>query len=461
MGRKSSEDLFLRAKKHLVGGVNSPVRAYRDFDFAPPFITKAKGAHVWDADGNEYIDYVGSWGPMILGHAHEKVVEAIKDAAEKGTSYGAPTEKETELAELVKDAFPSIDLLRFVSSGTEATMSAIRVARGFTGREKIIKFNGCYHGHSDYLLVKAGSGLATFSEPDSKGVPEDFAKHTLIADFNDITSVEKIVEANKGEIAAIIVEPIAGNMGCVPPSSVILGLDPRIHNKSDVNSTEQMNFLQALRKICDQNNILLIFDEVITGFRVAFGGAQELYGVKPDLTCLGKILGGGLPMGAYGGKKEMMEMLSPLGPVYQAGTLSGNPLAVSAGIATLNVLKQGRHCKRRPAPYGAGRSGAISNITSNEQLATSNFYDFLDSKTDDLTKGISEILIAKDIPHKINRVGSMFSIFFNDRKTFDRFFIHMLNNGIYFAPSPFESAFVSLSHSKDDIEKTLSAVKSM
>jgi len=318
--RSESEKFYKNAKEHLVGGVNSPVRAYRDYEFAPPFIVRAKGSHLWDADNNEYIDYVGSWGPMILGHARPEVVQAIKETAENGTSYGAPTERETDLAELVKTAFPSIDLIRFVNSGTEATMSAIRVARGYTGRDKIIKFNGCYHGHSDQLLVKAGSGAATFSEPDSAGVPKDFAKHTLVAEYNDLSSVENLLENNRAEIAAIIVEPIAGNMGCVPP-------DP--------------GFLEGLREICNKEGIVLIFDEVITGFRVAFGGAQELYKIEPDLTCLGKILGGGLPMGAYGGKKEIMEMVSPLGPVYQAGTLSGNPLAVAAGLATLRLLNDG------------------------------------------------------------------------------------------------------------------------
>ena len=314
---KLSEKLFQEARDHLAGGVNSPVRSYRDFHFAPPFIAHAKGSHITDVDKNDYIDYVGSFGPMILGHAYPAVVSAIQETAEQGLSFGAPTERETDLARIVKEAFPSIDLLRFVSSGTEATMSAIRVARGYTGRDKIVKFNGCYHGHSDNLLVKAGSGAMSMGIPDSEGVPEDFAKHTLVAEYNDLVSVERLVANFKEKIAAIIVEPIAGNMGTIPPLP---------------------GFLEGLRSICDQNDIVLIFDEVITGFRVAFGGAQELYGVKADITCLGKILGGGLPIGAYGGNRAIMENLSPIGLVYQAGTLSGNPLSVEAGMATLKFL---------------------------------------------------------------------------------------------------------------------------
>lgn len=416
MSRNISEKYFLEAKKILAGGVNSPVRAYRGFAFAPPYIARAKGSRIWDVDGNEYIDYVGSWGPMILGHADPDVVAVICAAAEKGTSYGAPTEAETKLAELVKEAFPSIDLVRFVSSGTEAAMSAIRLARGFTGKDKIIKFEGCYHGHADYLLVKAGSGLLTHGTPDSKGVPADFTKHTLIAKYNDLESVKALVKKYSAETAAIIVEPVAGNMGCVPPED---------------------GFLKGLRDICDRHDIILIFDEVITGFRVAFGGAQELYGIRADLTCLGKILGGGLPVGAYGGKRAIMEHLSPLGGVYQAGTLSGNPLATAAGIATLQRLK----------PEAGGRKQDI--------------YSKLDHMTADLTDGLSKILFEKDIKHEIYRVGSMFSIFFENSDDFNRYFIHMLNSGVYFAPSRFESAFVSAAHTEEDVNRTIDILKAI
>lgn len=435
--RPKSEKLFSEAKEHLVGGVNSPVRAYRDYDFAPPFIARALGSRIWDVDGNEYIDYVGSWGPAILGHAHPKVVEAIRAAAEKGATYGAPTGQETELARLVKEAFSSIELVRFVSSGTEAAMSAIRVARGFTGRDKIIKFAGCYHGHADHLLVKAGSGAASHGAPDSAGVPEDFARHTLIAEYNDISSVEKLFDKYASDIAAIIVEPVAGNMGCVPPKD---------------------GFLKNLREICDKHKALLIFDEVITGFRVAFGGAQELYGIKPDLTCLGKILGGGLPMGAYGGRKDIMVKLSPIGPVYQAGTLSGNPLAVAAGIAALHTLA-GRFPKDNTRGVSPGKP---SRTDSGQQPAVcGTVYDKLEATTKQLTTGMGEILAKHQIPHTISRVGSMFSIFFEKREDFDNYFIHMLDNGVYFAPSPFESAFVSLAHTEADIQETLEVLNDL
>lgn len=418
-----SERLFVEAKKHLVGGVNSPVRAYRDYDFAPPFIDHAEGAYLWDVDGNKYIDFVGSWGPLILGHAHPQILEAINAAARKGTSFGAPTEAEIRLGSMVKDAFPSMDLVRFVNSGTEATMSAIRLARGFTGRDKIIKFNGCYHGHSDFLLVKAGSGAASFAAPDSAGVPADFAKHTLIAEYNDSDGVRELIGSHGDEVAAIIVEPIAANMGCVPP---------------------RPEFLKNLREICNAHGIVLIFDEVVTGFRVAYGGAQELYGVTPDLTCLGKIIGGGLPMGAYGGRKEIMEKVSPLGTVYQAGTLSGNPLCVASGIAMLELLK-------------------------NEGT-----YASLGDAAERLTKGLSGALTQKDIPHRINRVGSMFSIFFTarevhsfedasaaDRTQFDTYFKHLLANGIYIAPSPFETSFVNLAHTSADLDAAIEVTRSL
>jgi glutamate-1-semialdehyde 2,1-aminomutase len=417
-----SEGLFEEAKKSLVGGVNSPVRAFRHVGGTPPFIKRANGAYLWDEDGNKYIDYVGTWGPAILGHAHVEVVKAVCDAAKDGTSFGAPCEKEIRLAELVKGAFPSIELVRFTSSGTEGVMGAVRAARGFTGRDKIIKFDGCYHGHADYLLVKAGSGALTGGAPDSAGVPADFAKHTLVAKYNDLDSVEKLLGKNKNEVACIIVEPIAGNMGCVPP----------------VNG-----FLQCLRELCNKYGALLIFDEVMTGFRVAYGGASELYGIKPDLTCLGKIIGGGLPVGAYGGRKDIMECVAPLGPVYQAGTLSGNPIAMAAGIKTLELLQ------------------------------VSDTYSKLDKLTRQLVVGLEEVCREKGMPHQITRVGSMWTLFFTDRsirslddvmtadkERFKKYFHAMLDNGIYLAPSPYEAAFVSLKHTEEDIEDTVRAVKS-
>lgn len=422
MIRANSEQLFLRAKKHLVGGVNSPVRAYRGMDMAPPFIDRARGPFVWDADGNQYIDYVASWGPMILGHAPSQVIEAIDRTMRKGTSFGAPTELEIELAELVKEAFPTIELARFVSSGTEAVMSALRLARAFTKRSDIIKFDGCYHGHADHLLVKAGSGCASCGIPDSQGVPDDFAKHTLVADYQDIGGVERLVKECDGSVAAIIIEPVAANMGCIVP---------------------RIEFLRQLRTLCDRHGILLIFDEVVTGFRVAFGGAQELFGVKADLTCLGKILGGGLPMGAYGGRQEIMEMIAPLGPVYQAGTLSGNPLSVAAGIATLKLLRDKRA------------------------------YEILNNRAAKLTAGIDAALSDKGVAHKINRIESIFSVFFTDREVasfsdtissdrskFISYFRHLLENGVMIAPSPFESAFVSLAHSEVEIDKTIEVINS-
>lgn len=418
---KKSKEAFGEAKKYLVAGVNSPVRAYGGFDFPPPFIDRASGSAIFDIDGNEYIDYVGSWGPMILGHAHPAVVAAVREGAKKGTSFGAPTEKETCLAKLINEAFPSMELMRFVSSGTEAVMSAIRVARGHTGRNKIIKFDGCYHGHSDSLLVKAGSGLASFNAPDSSGVPADFVRHTLVAEYNNLSSVTEIVDFHAGDIAAIIVEPVAGNMGMVLP---------------------EPGFLKGLRDVCDKHKIVLIFDEVITGFRLSIGGAQALYRIKPDITCLGKIVGGGLPVGVYGGRREIMECVSPLGPVYQAGTLSGNPLAVSAGIATLKILKE-------EADYAG-----------------------LSRTTQTLTEGLSDVLKLRGIPHVVNRVESIFTIFFTSgevrsyrdvktskRDVFNKYFAHMLKRGIYFAPSPFECAFVSFAHTDADMEKTVKAAK--
>jgi len=419
MKRKKSIGLYHKALRFIPGGVNSPVRAFKAIGIPPTFIDRAKGAKIWDVDGNEYVDYVGSWGPMILGHAHPKIVAALKKAASKGTSFGAPTPLEMELAITVKRVFPSMDLVRMVSSGTEAVMSAIRVARGYTGRNKIIKFEGCYHGHGDSLLVKAGSGATTFGIPDSLGVPKDFAKHTLTGPYNDLESVRDLARQYSGQIACIIVEPIAGNMGVVLP---------------------ERGFLEGLRKICDEEGIILLFDEVITGFRVAYGGAQELYRVKADLTCLGKIIGGGLPVGAYGGKEKIMERVAPLGGVYQAGTLSGNPLAMTAGIKTLELLKSKRS------------------------------YQDLEKKTSYLVEGISKSAEEKGISLSINHATGMFTLFFtekpvrdyrtakmSDTKRFAQFFIEMMNQGIYLPPSQFEAWFLSLAHSQKDLDKTIEA----
>ena len=411
--------LFAEAQQLIPGGVNSPVRAFRSVGGQPRFIKRAKGDRLYDLDGNTYIDYVLSWGPMILGHAPAPVITAIKKAADRGTSYGAPTELEVELARQIRDAVPSMEKIRLVSSGTEAVMSAIRVARGFTRRDDILKFEGCYHGHSDYLLARAGSGLATLGIPDSLGVPPDFAKHTLTAPYNDIRSVQEIIKERGKQLACIIVEPIAGNMGVVPPAP---------------------GFLQALRQLTSEHGILLIFDEVISGFRVSYGGAQALYGIKPDLTVLGKIIGGGLPVGAYGGRKEIMDLIAPSGPVYQAGTLSGNPLAVTAGLATL------------------------------KQLRAKGIYKKLDERSAALTKGLGEAAKQAGIPLTQTRVGSMLTSFFttgpvvdwnsakrSDIKMYGQFFHKMLDQGVYFAPSQFEAAFLSTAHTSPDIEKTLRA----
>ena len=419
MNHQQSEKLFSAAKKTIPGGVNSPVRAFKSVGCNPIFISRAKGAYIFDADDNQYIDYVGSWGPMILGHCHPKVVEAIQQAAANGASFGAPTETEIILAEMVCAAYPNIEMIRMVSSGTEATMSAIRLARGYTGRDKILKFDGCYHGHADSLLVKAGSGLATFGVPTSPGVPADFAKHTLTAIYNDLEDARAIVAANKGEIACIILEPIAGNMGCVPPKA---------------------GFLEGLRALCDAEGIVLIVDEVMTGFRVAYGGAQERFGVRGDLVTLGKIIGGGLPVGAFGGKKEIMDCLSPDGGVYQAGTLSGNPLAMSAGIATLNLLKE------------------------------EGFYDLIEKKSAYLCKGLSEAAAAAGVATSLQRVGGMFCTYFQAEEVFNfadvraetprifaKFFRAMLEEGINLAPSQYESGFMSAAHSTEDLDKTIEA----
>jgi glutamate-1-semialdehyde 2,1-aminomutase len=417
-----SRELQVRAEKVIPGGVDSPVRAFRAVGGDPPFIVRGKGPRLWDADGNEYIDYVLSWGPMILGHAEPSVVEAIAHANRDGASFGASTPSEAELAEMVLQAFPAMEKIRFVSSGTEATMSAIRLARAVTGRKHIVKFEGCYHGHADALLVKAGSGVATFGIPGSAGVPEEFVQFTLALPYNRIDAVADAFKRLKGQIACVIVEPIVGNMGCVPPAK---------------------EFLDGLRYLTSRDDTLLIFDEVMTGFRVAYGGAQELYGTRPDLTTLGKIIGGGLPVGAYGGPAEFMDQVSPLGPVYQAGTLSGNPLAMAAGLATLRYL-----CSHREV-YGR------------MERATSTLVDMVVSAAQEA-----------GVPMTANRVCSMFTWFFNgepvtdwttaaksDTKRFCRFHRAMLERGVYLPPSQFEAAFLSAAHTMEDISRTVEAAR--
>lgn len=414
-----SKTLFERAKKHIPGGVNSPVRAYGSVGKTPRFIASAKGDRIVDVDGNEYIDYVCSWGPGILGHAPERVIKKVQEACELGLTYGAPTQQEVELAELIAELVPSMEVSRLVSSGTEAVMSAIRTARGYTGRDKIIKFKGCYHGHSDGLLVKAGSAALTTSVPDSAGVPADYTKHTLVALYNDKKSVEDLFSANPGEIAAVIVEPVAANMGVVLP---------------------EQGFLEFLREITSRYGALLIFDEVITGFRLALGGAQEYFGVTPDLTTLGKIVGGGMPIGAYGGKAEIMRMISPDGPVYQAGTLSGNPIATAAGIETLKMLKE-----------------------------NPDIYRNLETKTTRLAQTVKDAARGKAA---VNQIGSLMSIFFTDQNVTDynsavssnleayaSYFGYMLDCGIYLAPSQFEAMFVSDAHTDEDIDRTCELFK--
>jgi glutamate-1-semialdehyde 2,1-aminomutase len=415
MNRSRSEAAFASAQKLIPGGVNSPVRAFRGVGGTPPFIARGDGSHIYDVDGNEYIDYVGSWGPLILGHRFPGVIDALREVLGIGTSFGAPTERETELAELIRACVPSIEMVRLVNSGTEATMSALRVARGFTGRDLSIKFEGCYHGHVDSLLVKAGSGMATLGIADTAGVPEAFAATTIALPFNSVEALETAFRERGDKIAAVFVEPVVGNMGCVPPRE---------------------GFLQALRRITEQYGALLIFDEVMTGFRLALGGAQQRYGIKPDLTTLGKIIGGGLPIGAYGGRADIMSKVAPLGPIYQAGTLSGNPLAVSAGIAML------RHLKSHPEVY-----------------------DQLELRTAQLTANAPAGIT-------INRVGSMFTFFFtpdpvtdwesvkrSDTARFRQFFHWMLNRGAYLAPSQFEAGFVSSAHSEQDIARTVQATQ--
>jgi|TARA_X000000368_G_scaffold53333_1_gene37952 glutamate-1-semialdehyde 2,1-aminomutase len=412
--------LFNEAKALMPGGVNSPVRAFKNIHGNPIFFEKAQGAYLFDADGNKYIDYIGSWGPMIMGHSHPEIVNAIKNQAELGTSYGAPTSLESDVASLIIENVPSIEKIRMVNSGTEATMSAIRLARGFTNRNKIIKFDGCYHGHVDSLLIKAGSGVSTFGLPDSPGIPEDLAKHTITCPYNDIEAFIQIFNSVKDDLATVIVEPIAGNMGFVPGT---------------------LEFLQTIRAYTESNDSLLIFDEVMSGFRVSLGGAQEIYNIKPDLTALGKVIGGGLPVGAFGGKKEIMNYLAPEGPVYQAGTLSGNPLAMAAGATLLNLL------------------------------IAQNPYKELEEKAKVILNGMKEIMISSGIPFSTNQIGGMFGFFFSEElpkniddvsKTNDELFSSFINaciqNGIYFAPSKYEAGFISATHGDMEIDKTLEVV---
>ncbi len=420
MKTETSKKLFEEAKKHIPGGVNSPVRAFKSVGGDPLFIKRGDGSRFWDVDGNEYIDYIGSWGPHLFGHNPSFIKDALLNALENGTSFGAPTAMEIEMARIITELVPSVELVRMVNSGTEATMSAIRAARGYTGREKFIKFEGCYHGHADYFLIKAGSGALTLGVPTSPGVTKGNAADTLLADYNDIESVKKLVALNKNEIAAIIIEPIAGNMGVVKVKD---------------------EFIKELRAICNEEKIVLIFDEVMTGFRVAAGGAQEVLGIKPDISTFGKIIGGGLPVGAFGGKGEIMEKIAPSGPVYQAGTLSGNPLAMAAGFAAL------KHIKDNP-----------------------DIYESLEEKSSYLENGFKENLISIGKNYAMNRVGSMMCMFFteetvndfnaavkSDTKTYGKYFHEMLKRGVYLAPAQFEAMFVSTAHSKEDLDKTISA----
>ena len=433
---QKSEQLYERAKKYIPGGVNSPARAFKAVGGSPLFIDRAQGSRIYDVDGHEYIDYVGSWGPLILGHCHPEVIDSLQKSLKNGTSYGASTKKEIELAELICEALPSVEKVRLTSSGTEASMAALRLARAFTNRPMVLKFEGCYHGHGDSFLVKAGSGVATLGLPDSPGVPSELAQLTLTCSFNQLSLVEQLFSQHKGRIAAVIVEPVVGNMGCVTP---------------------QPGFLEGLRKLTGENESLLIFDEVMTGFRIAYGGAQSRFGITPDLTVLGKIIGGGLPVGAYGGRHKIMDQLAPNGPVYQAGTLSGNPLAVTAGIATLKILKR------------AGTYEKLENLTSQ------------------LDKGFIKIANETNIPVFVNHVGSMFTLFFtprdlnknlnlsdqgmglsvfnwdsakqSDLNRFSEFFWQMLNRGIYLAPSQYESGFLSTAHTSRDIQNTIDAAE--
>ena len=417
-----SNELFTEAQKHIPGGVNSPVRAFKGVGGDPVFFKKAKGSYVYDEDDNQYIDYVGSWGPMIVGHAHPDVLKSVHETMENGLSFGAPTELETQMADKVCELVPSMDMVRMVSSGTEATMSALRLARGYTGRDKIIKFEGCYHGHSDSLLVKAGSGALTLGVPTSPGVPAALAELTVTLSYNNIEEVKQTFKEIGDQIACIIVEPVAGNMNCIPPVE---------------------GFLEGLREVCDEYGCVLVLDEVMTGFRVSLGGAQGHYNIKPDLTTLGKVIGGGMPVGAFGGKREIMEHIAPLGPVYQAGTLSGNPVAMAAGLTTLNIISQ------------------------------PGFYEALSKQTEKLVKGLEERAAKANIPLTTNQAGAMFGFFFTEDKNistfeqvsacdaerFKKFYHGMLEEGVYLAPSSYETGFVSSTHSDEDIEKTLDAAE--
>jgi len=415
-----SEQLFSRAQNTIPGGVNSPVRAFKHVGGTPVFIDRADGAYIFDVDGKQYIDYIGSWGPMLLGHNHPAIREAVIQAVEKGLSFGAPCPAEIEMAELVTSLVPSMEMVRMVSSGTEATMSAIRLARGYTGRDTIVKFEGCYHGHADSLLVKAGSGALTLGVPNSPGVPADFAKYTLTCEFNNLEQLSALFAEKGADIACVIVEPVAGNMNCIPPKP---------------------GYLQGLRDLCDQYGAVLIFDEVMTGFRVALGGAQAYYGVKPDLTTLGKIIGGGMPVGAFGGKKEIMHLIAPLGPVYQAGTLSGNPIAMAAGLAAL------------------------------KEISKAGVYETLTAKTSQLLAGLTAAAAKHQVPFSVNQVGGMFGLFFTEKQNissyaeatqcdieaFKKFFHLMLAEGVYLAPSAYEAGFLSLAHSDADLAATIAA----
>ena len=418
-----NEALFQRAQATIPGGVNSPVRAFRSVGGTPRFIARAEGARVWDADDKVYVDYVGSWGPAIVGHAHPAIVEAVREAALRGLSFGAPTEAEVEMAELICELMPSVEMVRLVSSGTEATMSAIRLARGFTGRDAIVKFEGCYHGHADCLLVKAGSGLLTFGNPSSGGVPADFAKHTIVLDYNDLEQVEEVFKARGNEIAAVIIEAVAGNMNLIKPKA---------------------GFLEGLRRLCTQYGVVLIFDEVMTGFRVGPQGVQGLWGITPDLTTFGKVIGGGMPVGAFGGRRDIMQHIAPLGSVYQAGTLSGSPVAVAAGIASLKLIR---------AP---------------------GFYDALGARTRQLVDGLTAAAKDAGVTFCADAVGGMFGLYFSqavpasfadvmasDREAFNRFFHAMLDEGHYFAPSAFEAGFVSAAHTEADVEATIAAARTV
>jgi len=417
-----SDDLFQEAQRYIPGGVNSPVRAFKAVGGTPVFIESAKGAYIYDADGRQYIDYVQSWGPMLLGHAHPEVLEAVREKLDKGLSFGAPTEIETQLAQKLCDIYPNLDLVRFVNSGTEATMSAIRLARGFTGRDKIIKFEGCYHGHSDSLLVKAGSGALTLGVPSSPGVPASLTEHTLTLTYNDAAQLEEAFTRYGDEIACVIVEPVAGNMNCVPPVP---------------------GFLETMRRLCDEHGSMLIFDEVMTGFRVSLTGAQGHYGIKPDLTTLGKVIGGGMPVGAFGGRRDIMEKIAPLGPVYQAGTLSGNPVAMAAGLKALELVSQ------------------------------PGFYEPIFKRTTQLVEGLEAAAKAAGVPFTSNHVGTMFGFFFSEEQPivnyqqvmagnierFNRFFHLLLEEGVYIAPAAYEAGFMSAAHSDDDIANTIAAAK--